>query len=218
LPFPDAKGPAGLITAQLKQTPQPPSVANPKANLPAAADRVILKCLEKDKNNRHADVSALALALQEVLDAARESSNPFATPLPSSSGAMPMPPGGAELSGSKDIMASLSKPSLQAGGSSASPSGYLAPGASTPSLNPVHTPQAITGYPQPSPNNAVDHVGHDAPAYSPAQPAVANIPEGARTEISPAPTRSGSKMLIWWVIGLLFLGAGVGAIAALFMQ
>ena len=34
LPFPDAKGPAGLITAQLKQTPQPPSQANPKANLP----------------------------------------------------------------------------------------------------------------------------------------------------------------------------------------
>ncbi|HUS33458.1 MAG TPA: serine/threonine-protein kinase, partial [Kofleriaceae bacterium] len=34
LPFPDAKGPAGLITAQLKQTPQPPSVANPKASLP----------------------------------------------------------------------------------------------------------------------------------------------------------------------------------------
>src|SRR5204863_354989 len=38
LPFPDAKGPAGLITAQLKQTPQPPSTANPKANLPAQAD------------------------------------------------------------------------------------------------------------------------------------------------------------------------------------
>ncbi|MEJ7603753.1 MAG: serine/threonine-protein kinase, partial [Kofleriaceae bacterium] len=31
LPFPDAKGPAGLITAQLKQTPQPPSTANQKA-------------------------------------------------------------------------------------------------------------------------------------------------------------------------------------------
>src|SRR6185437_8966770 len=35
LPFPDAKGPAGLITAQLKQTPQPPSVRAPKAALPA---------------------------------------------------------------------------------------------------------------------------------------------------------------------------------------
>ena len=67
LPFPDAKGPAGLITAQLKQTPIPPSHANPKAGLPPAADRAILKCLEKDKNNRHADVSAFAAALQDVL-------------------------------------------------------------------------------------------------------------------------------------------------------
>ncbi|MGN6103975.1 MAG: serine/threonine-protein kinase, partial [Kofleriaceae bacterium] len=67
LPFPDAKGPAGLITAQLKQTPIPPSHANPAAGIPPAADRVILKCLEKDKNNRHADVSQLAVALQEVV-------------------------------------------------------------------------------------------------------------------------------------------------------
>ncbi|HSK01807.1 MAG TPA: serine/threonine-protein kinase, partial [Kofleriaceae bacterium] len=67
LPFPDAKGPAGLITAQLKQTPVPPSAANPKVQIPPSADRVILKCLEKDKNNRFPDVSQLALALQEVI-------------------------------------------------------------------------------------------------------------------------------------------------------
>jgi hypothetical protein len=67
LPFPDAKGPAGLITAQLKQTPIPPSQACPQANLPRAADRAILKCLEKDKNNRYPDVSALAAALQDVI-------------------------------------------------------------------------------------------------------------------------------------------------------
>ncbi|MEO8704738.1 MAG: serine/threonine-protein kinase, partial [Kofleriaceae bacterium] len=67
LPFPDAKGPAGLITAQLKQTPIPPSAANAKASIPQQADRVILKCLEKDKNNRFADVTALAAGLQEVL-------------------------------------------------------------------------------------------------------------------------------------------------------
>jgi hypothetical protein len=68
LPFPDAKGPAGLITAQLKQTPQPPSSANQKASLPAGADRVILKCLEKDKNNRWPDVTQLSNALQEVIN------------------------------------------------------------------------------------------------------------------------------------------------------
>jgi eukaryotic-like serine/threonine-protein kinase len=67
LPFPEAKGPAGLITAQLKQTPLPPSQAIPSAQLPEAADRAILKCLEKDKNNRHPTVSVLAVALQQAV-------------------------------------------------------------------------------------------------------------------------------------------------------
>jgi serine/threonine-protein kinase len=80
LPFPDAKGPAGLITAQLKQTPQPPSQALAKAVLPPAADRAILRCLEKSKDQRFADVSALATALQEVLDQAREPSSPVVAP------------------------------------------------------------------------------------------------------------------------------------------
>src|SRR6185436_19746305 len=72
LPFPDAKGPSGLITAQMKQTPIPPSQACPQANLPRAADRAILKCLEKDKDHRFADVSQLSVMLQEVIaDAAR---------------------------------------------------------------------------------------------------------------------------------------------------
>src|SRR5207248_3499120 len=85
--FPDAKGPAGLITAQLKQTPMPPSQASPKSALPQAADRVILKCLEKDKNNRYADVSALAGGLQEVLDQWREASNPFSAAMSPNSSA-----------------------------------------------------------------------------------------------------------------------------------
>src|ERR1043166_9803810 len=45
----------------------PPSQACPAAMLSRAADRAILKCLEKDKNNRYPDVSALAVALQEVI-------------------------------------------------------------------------------------------------------------------------------------------------------
>lgn len=70
LPFPDAKGPAGLITAQLRQTPQPPSKANPSVVCPPIADKIILKCLEKDRNNRYADVTALATAVQEALQSA----------------------------------------------------------------------------------------------------------------------------------------------------
>ncbi|MBZ0234495.1 MAG: serine/threonine protein kinase, partial [Deltaproteobacteria bacterium] len=68
LPFPDAKGPAALITAQLKQTPKPPSQANPAGNIPAGVDRIILKTLEKNKDNRFADVQALAQAAQECIN------------------------------------------------------------------------------------------------------------------------------------------------------
>jgi tRNA A-37 threonylcarbamoyl transferase component Bud32 len=76
LPFPDAKGPAGLITAQLKQTPKAPSVVRPAGGIPAAVDALILRCLEKDKNNRFADVSAVAAASNEVLAAYAEASSP----------------------------------------------------------------------------------------------------------------------------------------------
>ncbi len=69
LPFPDAKGPAGLITAQLKQTPKAPSLVNPAGQIPAGVDRILLKCLEKDKNNRFADVNVLARAVQECMSA-----------------------------------------------------------------------------------------------------------------------------------------------------
>ena len=67
LPFPDAKGPAGLITAQLKQTPPAPSVANSKITLPPAVDKLLLKCLEKDRNQRFADVAAMASTINEIL-------------------------------------------------------------------------------------------------------------------------------------------------------
>ncbi len=220
LPFPDAKGPAGLITAQLKQTPQPLSVANPKANLPAHADRVILKCLEKDKNNRHADVTQLAIALQEVIDHAREGSNPLATPLPSSnSSAGFAPQGGAELSN----MAPSPAPAASGLQSYAQPAGAGAgarAGLSTPPAGmavsaPVSTPMA--SYPQAAPNHAVDHVGHGAGAYPPgAPPQTAPQAVGAPTQVQQA--AGGSSKLVWWVLGLLVLGAGVGAIAALFMQ
>lgn len=74
LPFPDAKGPAALITAQLRQSPVPPSVACTRAVLPAIVDQVILKALEKDPANRFAHVSVLATNLQDAIDRDRVSS------------------------------------------------------------------------------------------------------------------------------------------------
>jgi eukaryotic-like serine/threonine-protein kinase len=67
LPFPDAKGPAGLITAQLRQIPDAPSKANPAAGIPPAVDRCILTMLEKDKARRFADVTELSSAIKDLL-------------------------------------------------------------------------------------------------------------------------------------------------------
>src|SRR6185436_19914516 len=47
LPFPDAHGPAGLITAQLKRTPTAPSEL--VAGIPVDVDHVVLKSLHKDR-------------------------------------------------------------------------------------------------------------------------------------------------------------------------
>jgi serine/threonine protein kinase len=211
LPFPDAKGPAGLITAQLKQTPPPPSQASPKANLPGMADRVILKCLEKDKNNRYADVSQLAHALQEVLDSAREQSNPLATPLPmaaSSSSRTPQPHGGSE-------MPNIAPPPMPMGGQQHAQhmpqhSRGVTPGSGTPMMNPMMQ----SGYPQAPPNHAVDHVGQMA--YPQAPQHMYPVGGGPPTEVSPVAT--GSSKWIWWVVVLLALGAGAGAVLALVMQ
>jgi len=67
LPFPDAKGPAGLITAQLRKVPDPPSAAYPPGNIPPAVDACILKMLEKDKNNRYVDANDLRVAIEQIM-------------------------------------------------------------------------------------------------------------------------------------------------------
>src|SRR5262249_56006470 len=70
LPFPDAKGPAGLITAQLKQTPKKVSEARPELGFPHGVDAVIAKCLEKDKNNRFPHLSPMPTPLAHLLPSA----------------------------------------------------------------------------------------------------------------------------------------------------
>jgi serine/threonine-protein kinase len=67
LPFPDAVGPAALIAAQLKKTPEPPSAAKPGAQIPPGVDRLVLRMLEKTREKRHADVNDLANEIRQLL-------------------------------------------------------------------------------------------------------------------------------------------------------
>src|SRR5262245_57554971 len=211
LPFPDAKGPAGLITAQLKQTPAAPSVANPNANLPPAADRVILKCLEKDKNNRYADVSALAHAMQDVLDSAREASNPMGTPLPasaSSSNKMPPQMAGAELLETRrGEMPNLAPPPMPHGsnlGAIPSPVPVSVrigtPDRGNSPVAPLQPNIPHTPSPYPHPHDQSGGITYPSPNPN-------MYPPGGVTEVNPTTSSGSSLRWIWWVIGLLVLGA-----------
>ncbi len=82
LPFPDARGPAGLITAQLRKVPEPPSVAYPPGNIPPAVDACILKMLEKDKNSRYADANDLRVAVEQILQSGAQPAQAYTTPPP----------------------------------------------------------------------------------------------------------------------------------------
>ena len=219
LPFPDAKGPAGLITAQLKQTPMPPSQANPKANLPPAADKVILKCLEKSKENRYGDVQQLAFALQEVvttigLDGAAGSSRS-------------MQPQGAELLETRrGEMPQMVPPPMPGG---AAPSPFA--GQSQPAMQP-YVPQSSPGMPpygaQSSPGMMPMGGGGHASTpssgvqYPQAQAQAQGIPypQASISQVQQHGPVGGKKTAtwIWWVLGLLALGAAAGAVLALVMR
>jgi serine/threonine protein kinase len=62
VPFHEARGPAGLITAQLKQTPIAP--AELVGDLPGYVNASIRCCLDKDRAKRFGDAGELAAALE----------------------------------------------------------------------------------------------------------------------------------------------------------
>jgi eukaryotic-like serine/threonine-protein kinase len=232
LPFPDAKGPAGLITAQLKQTPIPPSQACPQAMLPRAADRAILKCLEKDKNNRYPDVSALSVALQEAITG--QSSELAALQqlqIPISSNRAPV--------SSIDLMETrrgelpnvlpppmpvtpLPPAALQGSGLTAMPGAPAPPGPRGPG---ERSPAQATPPPM-APLSPVMTPPVGSPVYTPLSPspyptalAPGGVPMGSYPVRHPqAPASRAPSKLWWWVIGLLGIGAIGGTLAGYLLK
>ena len=233
LPFPDAKGPAGLITAQLKQTPLPPSQAQPEATLPPAADRAILKCLEKDKANRYPDVSALASTLNEVM--AQPTPAPAsapAAPAPSErDGHKPAPAAAASLAQLSSIdmletrrgdLPNMSPPPMPIGSlPMAQVAGAAGDRGSGLAALPAHVagPAMFATRPRlPTPSPVMPPPG----GYPHPQGTMFGGPMGAHPQQTPAgpypPLRGAprsSKKLVWWVLALLVVGAGVGTAMAL---
>jgi eukaryotic-like serine/threonine-protein kinase len=67
LPFPDAVGPAALISAQLKKAPPAASQAYAKGNIPPVVDQLIIRMLAKDKNQRFRDMGELRREIDGIL-------------------------------------------------------------------------------------------------------------------------------------------------------
>ncbi|HTO71422.1 MAG TPA: serine/threonine-protein kinase [Myxococcota bacterium] len=65
LPF-HSESAVGFLALQLYQAPTAPSQLRPELEIPPALERVILRCLEKDRARRFANVRELGLALEEV--------------------------------------------------------------------------------------------------------------------------------------------------------
>ncbi len=224
LPFPDAKGPAGLITAQLKQTPLPPSQANPNATLPKAADRAILKCLEKDKNNRFADVSALATALQEAVTAQSSelaALNQMAPGANRGRSAIEM----METRRGDPSVAPQQQPVLpprdlhgmhgDRSSAIAPIAGHVAPG---PALQQPSSPRPM-GPPLARPIGSPVYAQPPPASFSPG-PLVGRQdgPMGSHPQMShhqALSVRRRSGRIVWWVIALLAIGAAVGTAMAL---
>jgi serine/threonine-protein kinase len=212
LPFPDAKGPAGLITAQLKQTPTPPSQANPKSGVPPAADRVILKCLEKDKNNRYQDVSGLAMAMSELLDQWREASNPFAPAL-SPSSSVRIKPVAEQLDVRRGDPQSVTPVAPSYGGAVSAP---LGPPASERTPFPGSRPGL--GQPRLASPGAASYAPPQAPIPPLPQYPTAGASGAALGAPLPYDRPASATRWVWWVVGLLALGAVAGAVLALVMR
>ncbi|HEY0993245.1 MAG TPA: protein kinase, partial [Kofleriaceae bacterium] len=247
LPFPDAKGPAGLITAQLKQTPVPPSQANARAQLSEAADRAILKCLEKDKNNRFPNVTALAAALQEamtgqpserprVIDPSGPASGPERSGVQPRANRAQSPVDRAEARRIEpQPVAQMPMPQVQTGPGPGERSSGLAPMGMGPGLAHTPMPPPVMTPPIGSPmfvQQAVSTPFPPQPAHSPMamgagqSGVVAAGPMGTYPQVQHAQqypqlrsTKRSSRRFLWWLIALLAVGAAVGtALAMLFYK
>jgi serine/threonine-protein kinase len=225
LPFPEAKGPAGLITAQLKQTPLPPSQANPKAGLPEAADRTILKCLEKDKNNRYPSVAILASALQQAATGQAEASAPQQRPMQPGIGRTPQPP--MDLVEPRRAEPTppppMAMPPMHGGPGQAERSSGLAPMGPRGEMGAHMAPSGLAPLPPPVMTPPIGSPMFVQQQSSTPYPVAASVGQmGSYPQVpqyqTPAQLRmtaKSSRRLVWWVIALLAVGAGVGTVLAL---
>ena len=143
LPF-DAADPLDVALLQMSQTPSPPSEINPAVN--PALEKVILKALEKEPENRYASGLALADALDAALQQKADSAPPPAAvptklksaPLP----AIPVAPAASPPTGAvaapDSIVSRMSKEMEESPKKSLAAAKVLAPPAKEKSKMPLY--------------------------------------------------------------------------------
>ncbi len=197
LPFPDAVGPAALISAQLKKVPPSPSQAHPQGDIPEAVDQLIFKMLEKDKNNRFRDATELRLEIDGILSTQvggpRRAERPSQPALPPQLAVPTAAPGQVQSVYAGDGSAPVRVP----GGAVA-----YASAQSPYHGGPVMIAGGTPGGPMP---------GHLPTPVPPASGAVQAPYQGSGTEPVHFPRRSSTGLWIWIAI-LAVLAAG-GAVA-----
>jgi serine/threonine-protein kinase len=212
LPFPDAKGPAGLITAQLKQTPKPASQVNTAGGIPGGVDRILLKCLEKDKNNRFADVTALGRALQDCLQSGGQWGVDAGPPPGAPTAPAPKHPMAETRRAESPMVAPPAMPMRTPPPGSVPAYGQPQPMAMQPPMAMApppmqHNPMA----PPPAPYPAAAPPGaHHARPQTP-DPSMS----GPSTEHALRASKGSSRTWMFIVIGIVVLGGIVGAVLAL---
>ncbi len=126
LPFPHARSPGVLITAQLRETPPMPSGVRPQSQIPRTVDAAIMRMLGKKKEERFADVHALRAELQNLLSTGGSGVMPAqVAPDARGSGAMPAagPPMSAMPHGSAPQIASAQQSMVSGAAIPAKPAG-----------------------------------------------------------------------------------------------
>jgi len=68
----------GYLSLHLTEPPEPPSKRHPKLRIPKELERVIMRCLEKDRDRRPPDARALAAAIERAVGSRKGAATPAA--------------------------------------------------------------------------------------------------------------------------------------------
>jgi eukaryotic-like serine/threonine-protein kinase len=194
LPFPDAKGPAELIAAQLKKTPPPPSTIKPEMRVPPGVDAVIARMLEKGRDKRFADVAALRDSVAHVM-ATGGQLPPFA------SQAMP-------------AMAQAPAAAPPAAFRPMTPAPQMAPPSMQPMVQPMGPPPAMQSM-QPMGPPSVQPMGPPPMSMPPQQRQGRRVPS---TQEAIAASKGSGNLWLWIILAAFLLGGGAAAVYFAFLR